>query len=188
MAFGTYKSLREVALAHQVSVTVAPFIEPIPLPVDERFQSDLNFALVNIDVRASETSIGEFLIAPVLKEVWKPYSDSLLIWSHIPLSAGDELTGVPDYFSTRRSPLGPAERRGKLAELFPRRCTVLRDGAEIRIYTADLVVGERVLVKVGGRIPADGVVTDGRSGWASGLCAGVPLYFASCLAVSSAYC
>jgi hypothetical protein len=111
MAFGTYKSLREVALPHQISVTVAPFIEPIPLPVDGRFQSDLNFALVNIDVRASETSIGEFLIAPVLKEVWKPYSDSLLIWSHIPLSAGDELTGVPDYFFTRRSPLGLIQDR-----------------------------------------------------------------------------
>ncbi|MBY0459253.1 MAG: heavy metal translocating P-type ATPase, partial [Gemmataceae bacterium] len=52
---------------------------------------------------------------------------------------------------------------GKLAELFPQRCWVLRDGAEVRTYTADVIVGDKVVVKPGGRIPVDGVVLDGRS-------------------------
>src|SRR5205085_3459150 len=52
---------------------------------------------------------------------------------------------------------------GKLAELFPKRCWVLRDGQEVRTDTRDLQVGDRVVVKPGGRIPVDGVVTDGRS-------------------------
>ncbi|MBM3979422.1 MAG: cation-translocating P-type ATPase family protein [Planctomycetes bacterium] len=52
---------------------------------------------------------------------------------------------------------------GKLAELFPQRCWVLRDGAEVRTYTADLIVGDKVVAKPGGRVPVDGVVTDGRS-------------------------
>ncbi|HEV3437253.1 MAG TPA: heavy metal translocating P-type ATPase [Gemmata sp.] len=52
---------------------------------------------------------------------------------------------------------------GKLAELFPRRCSVLRDGVEVRIYTSDLLVGDKVVVKAGGKIPVDGVVADGRS-------------------------
>jgi Cu+-exporting ATPase len=52
---------------------------------------------------------------------------------------------------------------GKLAELFPRRCSVLRDGVEVRIYTSDLLVGDKVVVKPGGKIPVDGIVTDGRS-------------------------
>ncbi len=51
---------------------------------------------------------------------------------------------------------------GKLAELFPIRCWVLRDGVEVRIFTADLIVSDKVVVKVGGRIPVDGVVIDGR--------------------------
>ncbi|MBA4189883.1 MAG: hypothetical protein C0467_18015 [Planctomycetaceae bacterium] len=51
---------------------------------------------------------------------------------------------------------------GKLAELFPIRCWVLRDGVEVRTFTADLLVGDKVVVKVGGRIPVDGVVVDGR--------------------------
>ncbi|MBX9582533.1 MAG: heavy metal translocating P-type ATPase, partial [Gemmataceae bacterium] len=52
---------------------------------------------------------------------------------------------------------------GRLAELFPRRCWVLRDGQEVRAFTTDVVVGDKVVVKPGGRIPVDGVVTDGRS-------------------------
>jgi Cu+-exporting ATPase len=52
---------------------------------------------------------------------------------------------------------------GKLAELFPRRCWVLRDGQEVRVFTADVIVGDRVVVKPGGHIPVDGVVVDGRS-------------------------
>ncbi len=52
---------------------------------------------------------------------------------------------------------------GKLAELFPQRCWVLRDGAEVRTYTADLIVGDKVVVKPGGRVPVDGTVLDGRS-------------------------
>lgn len=51
----------------------------------------------------------------------------------------------------------------KLAELFPRRCWVLRDGVEVRVFTTDLIVGDRVVVKPGGRIPVDGVVLEGRS-------------------------
>ena len=51
---------------------------------------------------------------------------------------------------------------GKLAELFPKRCWVLRDGQEVRAYTSDLIVGDKVVVKPGGRVPVDGVVIDGR--------------------------
>ncbi len=51
----------------------------------------------------------------------------------------------------------------KLAELFPTRCWVLRDGQEVRVFTTELQVGDRVVVKPGGKVPVDGVVLDGRS-------------------------
>jgi Cu+-exporting ATPase len=51
----------------------------------------------------------------------------------------------------------------KLVEIFPRRCWRLRDGQEERILVADLRVGDRVVVKPGARVPADGVVLEGRS-------------------------
>lgn len=106
MAFGTYKSVQEVAKKYQIAVRVDPFVEPLPIPVDERFQQDLEYVLKNIDVKMSEASVSEFLIAPILKEIWKSYDDCLLFWSHVPLNVGEEFEGYPDYLFTRRSSLG----------------------------------------------------------------------------------
>jgi Cu+-exporting ATPase len=50
-----------------------------------------------------------------------------------------------------------------IVEVFPRRCWLLRDGQEVRVLTRELQAGDRVVVKPGGRIPADGCVVDGRS-------------------------
>jgi P-type Cu+ transporter len=52
---------------------------------------------------------------------------------------------------------------GKIVEVFPRRCWLLRDGQEVRVFTHELQVGDRVVVKPGGRIPVDGVVVEGHS-------------------------
>jgi Cu+-exporting ATPase len=50
-----------------------------------------------------------------------------------------------------------------LVELCPRRCWRLRDGREERILVTELQAGDLVVVKPGGRVPADGVVREGRS-------------------------
>src|SRR5262249_50977911 len=51
----------------------------------------------------------------------------------------------------------------KIVEVFPRRCWLLRDGQEVRVFTTELQVGDRVVVKPGARLPVDGVVIEGRS-------------------------
>src|ERR1043165_4675570 len=48
----------------------------------------------------------------------------------------------------------------KLVEVFPQRCWRLKDGVEERVFTRDLQIGDRVIVKPGGKVPADGVVVD----------------------------
>jgi hypothetical protein len=106
MAFGAFKSLQEVATTYRISLVVEVFLQPSPMPVDERFQKELLYTMAHVDVKMSEAAIGEFLVAPVLKEIWKSYSDSLLLWSHVSLSVGEEFTGVPDYLFTKRSALG----------------------------------------------------------------------------------
>jgi len=106
MAFRDFKSLGEAALTFGITVKVGSFVQPIEFAVDERFRADLQFNLENVNVRMSETAMSEFVIAPVLREVWKAYSDSLQIWSHIPFGVTDPLTGFPDYFFSRKSPLG----------------------------------------------------------------------------------
>jgi len=50
-----------------------------------------------------------------------------------------------------------------LAELAPKTALVQRDGAEIEVRVADLLRGDHVIVKPGGRIPADGRVVSGES-------------------------
>jgi Cu+-exporting ATPase len=51
----------------------------------------------------------------------------------------------------------------KLVEVFPIRCWVLRDGQETRLFTTDVVIGDKVVVKPGAKVPVDGIVLDGRS-------------------------
>jgi Cu+-exporting ATPase len=51
----------------------------------------------------------------------------------------------------------------RIVEICPRRCWLLRDGQEVRVLTSELRIGDRVVVKPGGRVPVDGVVVDGRS-------------------------
>src|SRR5439155_27377088 len=50
-----------------------------------------------------------------------------------------------------------------LLEITPRRCWLLRDGQEIRILVSELKPGDTVVVKPGARVPADGIVREGRA-------------------------
>jgi Cu+-exporting ATPase len=50
-----------------------------------------------------------------------------------------------------------------LIEICPRRCWRLRDGKEEAVLVTDLQPGDLVLVKPGKRVPADGIVREGRS-------------------------
>src|SRR5260370_41249973 len=106
MAFGGFKNLGEVALTYQITLRPEPFVQPVPMAVDDAFRSRLEFNRLNAPVDASEQAISEFLIAPILQEMWRAYSDALMIWSHVQIGKTPPLTGFPDYFFTRRSPLG----------------------------------------------------------------------------------
>ena len=106
MPFGGFKSLGAVALAYQIVLRPDPFVQPVPMAVDEGFRRRLEFDRLNAPVTASEQAISEFLIFPVLREMWRAYSDSLMIWSHVAFGEALPLKGFPDYFFAKRSPLG----------------------------------------------------------------------------------
>jgi len=106
MAFGSFKSLGEVALTYQITLRPEPFIQPVPMTVDDAFRRRLEFDRLNAPVDVSEQAISEFLIAPILQEMWRAYSDTLMIWSHVQFGQALPLKGYPDYFFTKRSPLG----------------------------------------------------------------------------------
>jgi hypothetical protein len=111
MPFGDFKTVQDVAVAYQISLRKEPFIEPIPFAVDEAFQEEMEFFLTNVETSMSEWAVCEFMIAPVLKKIWKAYSDLMTMWSHVSLGVQEPLVGVPDYFFCRRSPLGVVRDR-----------------------------------------------------------------------------
>jgi len=106
MAFGGFKSLGEVALKYQIVLRPEPFVQPVPMVVDEAFRRRLEFDRINAPVNVSEQAISEFLIAPVLQQMWRAHSDFLMIWSHVAFGEEMPLKGFPDYFFSKRSHLG----------------------------------------------------------------------------------
>ena len=63
----------------------------------------------------------------------------------------------------RRSMKKTASAVKKLMDLSPDTANVLRDGKEYTVPTAEVGVGETLIVKAGAKIPLDGVVTSGES-------------------------
>jgi hypothetical protein len=110
MPFWSYKSISDVANAFQITGEKREFIKPLDVPVSEGFRAELKFVLEEVYFNNSEFSVCENFIYPTLKEVWKSYTGVLQVWGHEPLNFDESLSGVPDYFVARRSPLGKMMR------------------------------------------------------------------------------
>ncbi len=104
MPFGDYKTLGEAIRVLQVTEIREPFVEPVPLAVNDYFRNRLQDRLASHSVSCSEWAVCENLLFPILDEVAQNYADHLTIWSHVSLY-GDTLLGTPDYIIARRSPL-----------------------------------------------------------------------------------
>jgi hypothetical protein len=107
MPIGSYTSIRDVARAYQITGVPEDFVVPLELTLSAHFRSDLAFAQSYLGSDSSEFAICESLIYPVLKEVWRSsFTADFMLWSHETLDYSAELSGTPDYFLARRSPLG----------------------------------------------------------------------------------
>jgi Cu2+-exporting ATPase len=62
-----------------------------------------------------------------------------------------------------RARAGASEAIRTLLDLAPPMAIVLRDGREIEIPTAEVLVGETIVIRPGNKIPVDGTVTEGDS-------------------------
>jgi hypothetical protein len=106
MPLTTDPSLGEAAQAFQITLGQAHFVDPLPLPLSEYFRAEMAFAQNEVPYDSSEFAVCEYLISPVLKEVWKAYTKYFVLWSHMPLSYDADLSGTPDYFLAKKSHLG----------------------------------------------------------------------------------
>jgi Cu2+-exporting ATPase len=62
-----------------------------------------------------------------------------------------------------RARAGASDAIRALMDLAPPRAVVVRDGREIEVATADVLVGDLVIIRPGNKIPVDGKVIDGSS-------------------------
>ncbi len=77
-------------------------------------------------------------------------------------SAGMILTLISlGKFLEARAKAKTSDAIGALVALRPSTATVLQDGREVEVDTADLQRGDRIVVKAGGTVPVDGRVTEG---------------------------
>lgn len=107
MAFtNQFKSLAAVLKHYQIHYKEADFEIIKTATLNESVRQDIVFTLKEVAYDVSEAAICENLIYPMLKAAWKLYADVFAIWSHASLEYNDELTGIPDYLISKRSPLG----------------------------------------------------------------------------------
>lgn len=78
----------------------------VEFSIPDYFRQDLEIIMQDGVPDASEFSICENLIYPVLKEVWKSYRRKFVLWGHKSLSWDEKLSGFPEYILAKRSPLG----------------------------------------------------------------------------------
>ncbi|TAE30654.1 MAG: hypothetical protein EAZ91_10000 [Cytophagales bacterium] len=106
MAFRTNQTLSDILKKYTIRYEQKALPDYKPVLAPDRLHEEIAFTVDRVYYKISESAVCENIIYPVLKEAWKPFSDSLAIWSHPTVSLNDELTGVPDYVIGKQSKLG----------------------------------------------------------------------------------
>lgn len=107
MRFRKYKHIDDVAHAYQLSYRKANFLSELPTEtMPTHLRDDLAYVMANIPYNVSEAAIRENILYPILKETFKRYDDTLMIWANRTISYGKELGGMPDYLIAKQSHLG----------------------------------------------------------------------------------
>jgi hypothetical protein len=79
MAFSSYKDIGSVLQEFQITYTEANFTGEIEFSISDYFREDLQTVMQDGVANASEFSICENLIYPVLKEFWKSYRSNFVL-------------------------------------------------------------------------------------------------------------
>ncbi|OCR01657.1 hypothetical protein BCD67_13595 [Oscillatoriales cyanobacterium USR001] len=106
MSFSSYKEIGAVLKEFQITYTEDNFMGEVEFSISDYFREDLQTVMQDGVPNASEFSICENLIYPVLKEVWKCYRHKFVLWGHKSLTYDENLSGFPEYILAKRSPLG----------------------------------------------------------------------------------
>ena len=158
MAFSDFKTISEVQEKFRIKYAISDFVnDKESLNPSEHFLQEFEFCMQHINVFASETSRCEVVIFPVLKEIYKGYTDHYTLWSGKPLTYDETLRGTPDYFIATRSELGISVVGTPLIILVEAKKNDFEQGWGQCL--AELVAAQKI--NDNPDIPVYGIVTDG---------------------------
>lgn len=158
MAFKKYKIIDDVAKTFQLSVKRESFLEQIPpVPMPIALKEELDYIMKNYPYSVSEAAIRETILFPILKEVWKKFDDTLMLWANKSISYNKELGGVPDYIIAKQSHLG------KIVFGSPLLAVVEAKKDDFEGGWAQCLLEMYAIQKINGRpeIPVYGIVSNG---------------------------
>lgn len=97
-----YRNTAKVLKAFQLQRERA-FLSEIPeVPIPPALLETVQFNIQELIHQHSEYIISETLIFPILYEVWKPFSEELMLWSHQTITTDKGFSGSPDYLISKR--------------------------------------------------------------------------------------
>lgn len=106
MPFSDFKQLSTVLKQFQLKYQEDDIRIWKKLTVPASLKADIDFNISELAYDGSEAIICETMIFPVLKEVWKPFTKDIMLWSHQSMDFDAILSGTPDYLFAKKSALG----------------------------------------------------------------------------------
>lgn len=160
MGFKKFKIIDDVVNHFQLSFRKENFLvdtENEKMP--EFLKSELHYVMTNIPYKVSEAAIRENLLYPILKEVFKKYDDTLMLWANKSISFSKELSGMPDYILAKQS------ERGKIIFGKPLLAVVEAKKDDFEGGWAQCLLEMYTIQKINGKpeIPVFGIVSNGEN-------------------------
>ena len=157
MVFKKFKLIDDVINTYQLSFKRENFLVKTPILMPDLLKSDLQYVMRTMPYKVSEAAIRENILYPILKEVFKRYDDTLMLWANKSIAYNKELGGMPDYIVAKQS------ERGKIIFGKPLLAVVEAKKDDFEGGWAQCLLEMYTIQKINGKpeIPVFGIVTNG---------------------------
>ena len=106
MAFSDFKTIAEVQEKFNIKYSYSDFLGVEMKDPSEQFLKELEFSQQHFDFLSSEGSRCEVVIFPILREIYKDYTENYGLWVKKAITYDEILNGTPDYLVATKSELG----------------------------------------------------------------------------------
>ena len=106
MEFSDFKTISEVQEKFNIKYSYSDFFGVEAKDPSEQFLKELEFSQQYFDFLSSEGSRCEVVIFPILREIYKDYTENYGLWVKKSITYDEILNGTPDYLVATKSELG----------------------------------------------------------------------------------